>query len=148
MSHRRWGRVARRTVLICGLPFALSGCASWRIAPTQPGPGVPVISNLRIEPDKLRVGEEAVLTVDFEDTDADLVEADIFHSEIREWVFTPAIGPTVLDLRTSKFGQAIGTITAAFNWESEGFKLVEVFVVDQEGNTSNKLRARVRVSRK
>ncbi len=133
-------------MLVSGLALALSACATWRIEPTSPGPGVPVISNLRIEPDKVRVGEEVRLTFDFEDTDADLIEAHIFPSEVRDWVYTQAIAPIVLNLRDDKYGQAIGKVGATFKWETEGIRVFEVFAVDEQGHTSNKLRARVTVS--
>lgn len=136
----------KQLMLVGGLALALSACATWRIEPTSPGPGVPVISNLRIEPDKVRVGEEVKLTFDFEDTDADLIEAHIFPSEVRDWVYTQAIAPTVLNLRDDKYGQAIGKVEATFKWETEGIRVFEVFAVDEQGHTSNKLRARVTVS--
>ena len=136
----------KQMMLVSGLALALSACATWRIEPTSPGPGVPVISNLRIEPDKVRVGEEVRLTFDFEDTDADLIEAHIFPSEVRDWVYTQAIAPTVLNLRNDKYGQAIGKVETTFKWETEGIRVFEVFAVDEQGHTSNKLRARVTVS--
>jgi hypothetical protein len=137
----------KRVTLVGGLALALSACATWRIEPTLPGPGVPVISNLRIEPAKVVVGEEVRLTFDFEDSDADVVEARVFPSEVRDWVYTQILAPTVLDLRNSKYGQAIGKVETTFKWETEGIRVFEVFVVDEQGNTSNKLRARVTVSR-
>ncbi len=136
----------KRVILASGLALCLSACATWRIGSTQPGPGVPVISNLRIEPSKVRVDEEVRLTLDFEDTDADLVELHIFPSEVRDWVYTPTLRPTILDLRSTNFGQAIGTAGTTFKWGTEGFKILEVFVVDAQGHTSNKLRGRVTVS--
>lgn len=132
-------------MLVSGLALALSACATWRIEPTLPGPGVPVISNLRIEPGKVRIGEEVRLTFDFEDSDADIVEAHIFPSEVRDWVYTQVLAPTVLDLRNSKYGQAIGKVETTLKWETEGVRVFEVFVVDEQGHTSNKLRARVTV---
>ncbi len=139
--------VVKQVVLASGLALVLAGCATWRIEPTSPGPGVPVISNLRIEPEKVRVGEEVRLAFDFEDTDADIIEAQFFPSDVREWVYTQALAPTVLNLRGEKFGQAIGKVEATFKWETEGIRVFEVFVVDELGHTSNKLRARVTVSR-
>ena len=135
----------KRVMVVSGVALALSACATWRIEPTLPGPGVPVISNLRIEPEKVRVGEEVRLTFDFEDSDADIVEAHIFPSEVREWVYTQTLAPTVLDLRNSKYGQAIGKVETTFKWETEGIRVFEVFVVDEQGHTSNKLRARVTI---
>jgi len=85
------------------------------------------------------------LTFDFEDSDADVVEAQIFPSEVREWVYTQTLAPTVLDLRNSKYGQAIGKVETTLKWETEGVRVFEVFVVDEQGHTSNKLRARVTV---
>ncbi len=132
-------------MLVSGLALALSACATWGIEPTLPGPGVPVISNLRIEPQKVGIGEEVKLTFDFEDTDADIVEAHIFASEVREWIYTQTLAATVLDLRNSKYGQAIGKVEATFKWETEGIRVFEVFVIDEQGHTSNKMRARVTV---
>ena len=146
MSDRRGRDTVRRALRIIGLAVTLSACATWRIEPTLAGPGVPTISNLRIEPEKVRVGEDVALTFDFEDTDADLVEARIFPSEVREWVYTPALAPTVLNLKGEKYGRAVGSTGATFKWETEGIRIFEVFVVDEQGHTSNKLRGRVTVT--
>ena len=135
----------KRAMLVSALALALSACATWRIEPSLPGPGVPVISNLRIEPEKVMIGEEVALSLDFEDTDADLVEAYIYPSEVRDWVYTQTIAPTVLNLKDSKYGRAVGSVEATFKVETEGVRLFEVFVVDERGHTSNKLRARVTV---
>ncbi len=136
----------KHVVLVSGLALALSACATWRIEPSLPGPGVPVISNLRVEPEKVVIGEEVALTLDFEDTDADLVEAYIFPSEVRDWVYTQTLAPTVLNLKDSKYGRAIGSVEATFKMETEGVRIFEVFVVDERGHTSNKLRVRAIVS--
>lgn len=140
-------RVVKQAMLVGVLVFALSACASWRIQPTVAGPGVPIISNLQIEPGKVRVGEEVRVAFDFEDTDADVVEARIFPSEVREWVYRPAFAPKVLNLKTDKYGLAIGHIETSLKWESEGIRVLEVFVVDEQNHTSNGLRARVAVTR-
>ncbi|MDE2059771.1 MAG: hypothetical protein KGL31_08950 [candidate division NC10 bacterium] len=140
-------RMVKRVMLVSVLAFALSACASWRIKPTAAGPGVPIISNLRIEPVKVRVGEAVRVTFDFQDTDADIVEVRIFPSEVREWIYRPAFAPKVVNLKTDKYGQAIGQVETSLKWESEGIKIVEVFVVDEQNHTSNALRARVAVSR-
>src|SRR3990170_2451864 len=95
MSDRRGGHSVKQVLRVIGLVIALSACATWRIEPTLPGPGVPTISNLLVEPEKVRVGEDVALTFDFEDTDADLVEARIYPSEVREWVYTPALAATL-----------------------------------------------------
>ena len=142
----RWS-VVKQVMLVGVQAFALAACASWRIKPTLAGPGVPLISNLQVEPATVKVGAMVRVTFDFEDTDADVVEARIFPSEFREWVYTPAFAPKVLDLKTDKYGLAIGTIETNLKWESEGIKIVEVFVVDEKNHTSNALRARVAVIR-
>lgn len=146
MSDRRGRDAVKRALLVIGLAVALSACPTWRIEPTLPGPGVPTISNLRIEPEKVRVGEDVALIFDFEDTDADLVEARIYPSEVREWVYTPALAATVLNLKGEKYGRAVGSAGATFKWETEGIRILEVFVVDEQGHTSNKLRGRVTVT--
>ncbi len=147
MSRDHGQAKAKRATLCIGLVLAVSACATWRIEPTVPGPGVPVISNLRIEPERVKVEEEVALTVDFEDSDADLVEAHIFPSEVRDWVFTQTLAPTVLNLKGTKYGRAIGSIEATFKYHSEGVRIFEVFVVDEQGHTSNKLRTRVTIIR-
>ncbi|MGH7429216.1 MAG: hypothetical protein ACREJ4_12810 [Candidatus Methylomirabilaceae bacterium] len=141
--HRR-GAVKGASLLI-GVVWAVAACTTWRVEPTVPGPGVPVISHLRVEPEKVKVEEEIALTFDFEDSDADLVEAYIFPSEVRDWVFTPARTPTVLNLKGTKHGRAIGSIETTFKYQTDGVRIFEVFVVDEKGNTSNKLRTRVTI---
>ncbi len=126
---------------------ALSACAAWRVESTPAGPGVPIISNLRVEPAKARVGESVKVTFDFEDTDADLIEARIFPSEFREWVYSPAFAPKVLNLKAEKQGLAIGQVETSLKWGSEGIGIIEVFVVDEKHHTSNTLRARVSIIR-
>ena len=129
------------------LALALSACASWRDKPTLVGPGVPLISNLQVEPRKVKVGEEVRITFDFEDTDADVVEARIFPSEVQEWVYRPAFAPKIVNLKTEKYGLAIGHVDTSLKWESEGIRFLEVVVVDEQNHTSNALRARVAVIR-
>lgn len=147
-NSRPWGwSVVKQVILVYILACALSACASWRIQPTLAGPGVPLISNLRVEPAKVKAGETVKVTFDFEDTDADVVEARIFPSEVREWVYRPAFAPKVLNLKTDKYGLAIGEIETSFRWESEGIRILEVFVVDEQRHTSNALRARIAVTR-
>lgn len=140
-----WWSVVKQVMLACVLAFALSACATWRIKPTLAGPGVPIISNLQVEPVKVRVGEVVRITFDFEDTDADVVEARIFPSEVREWVYRPALAPKVVNLKTDTYGLAIGKVETRLKWESEGIRVLEVFVVDEQNHTSNALRARVAV---
>lgn len=146
-KDRRLGWSVITLMMLAGiLTVTLSACASWRIKPTAAGPGVPLISNLLIEPSKAKVGEEVRITFDFEDTDADVVEARIFPSEVREWVYRPAFAPKILNLKNDKYGLAIGTVETSFTWESEGIRVLEVFVVDERNHTSNALRARVAVT--
>lgn len=143
----RWWSVVKLILLAGVLALTLSACATWRVKSTSPGPGVPLISNLQVEPAKVRVGETVTITFDFEDTDADIVEAHIFPSEVREWVYTPAFAPKVLNLKPDKYGLAIGNIETSLKWESEGIRIIEVFVVDEKNHTSNALRARIAVIR-
>jgi hypothetical protein len=140
-----WWSVVKQVMLAGVLAIALSACATWRIKPTLAGPGVPIISNLQVEPVKVRVGEVVRITFDFEDTDADVVEARIFPSEVREWVYRPALAPKVVNLKTDTYGLAIGKVETRLKWESEGIRVLEVFVVDEQNHTSNALRARVAV---
>jgi len=143
-----WGGVVKLMMLVGVLAVTLSACASWRIRSTEAGPGVPRISNLQVEPVKVRVGEAVTVTFDFEDTDADVVEARLFPSEVREWVYTPAFSPKVLNLKPDKYGLATGSIETSLHWDNEGIKVLEVFVVDEKSHTSNALRARIAVIRR
>src|SRR3989304_6791589 len=122
MSDRRGGHSVKQVLRVIGLVIALSACATWRIEPTLPGPGVPTISNLLVEPEKVRVGEDVALTFDFEDTDADLVEARIYPSEVREWVYTPVLAPTVLNLKGDKYGRGVGSGRGPLMWENTGMR--------------------------
>jgi len=135
-----------RAMLVAVIACTLSACASWRIKPTEAGPGVPLIHNLQIEPAKPKVGETVKVTFDFEDTEADVVEARIFPSEFREWVYRPAFAPKILNLRNDKYGLAIGTVETNLKWDTEGIKIVEVVVVDEKNHTSNLLRARIAIT--
>lgn len=144
---RRWRSGAKQVMLAGVIACTLSACASWRIKPTMAGPGVPIISNLQVEPVKARVGEAVKVTFDFEDTDADVVEARIFPSEVREWVYTPAFAPKILNLKTDTYGLAIGKVETSLKWDSEGIRVLEVFVVDEQSHTSNALRARIAITR-
>lgn len=141
-----WSMV-KQVMLVGVLAVVLTSCASWRVKSTPAGPGVPLISNLQVVPIRVKVGEAVTVTFDFEDTDADLVEARIFPSEFRHWVYTPALAPKILNLKTDKYGLAIGKIETQFAWGSEGIRVLEVFVVDEQNHTSNALRARVAVIR-
>jgi len=147
VSRDRGRGKATGATLCIGLSIAVSACAAWRIEPTAPGPGVPVITNLRIEPERVKVEEDVALTLDFEDSDADLIEAHIFPSEVQDWVFTQTLAPTVLNLKGTKYGRAIGSVEATFKYYTEGVRIFEVFVVDEQGHTSNKLRTRVTIIR-
>lgn len=142
-----WWSVVKLIVLAGALALTLQACATWRIKSTEAGPGVPRIANLQVEPAKVRVGETVQITFDFEDTDADIVEARIFPSEVRNWVYTPALAPKILNLKPDKYGLAIGNIETSLKWDSEGIRIVEVFVVDEKNHTSNALRARIAVIR-
>lgn len=146
-DERRWQGRVKQLMLAGVIACTLSACASWRIKPTAAGPGVPVIHNLQVVPTKARVGEVVKVTFDFEDTDADIVEARIFPSEFREWVYRPAFSPKILDLKNDKYGLAIGMVETSLKWDTEGIKIVEVFVVDEKNHTSNLLRARIAITR-
>lgn len=147
-SGWRWSGAVDLLMLAAISAVTLSACATWRIKPTAAGPGVPRISNLEIEPVKVSVGEAAKITFNFEDTDADIIEAHLFPSEVRDWVYTPAFAPKVLNLKSDTYGLAIGKIETSLKWDSEGIKVLEVFVVDEKNHTSNALRVRIAVIRR
>ncbi|MFN3475951.1 MAG: hypothetical protein ACK4Z6_00135 [Candidatus Methylomirabilales bacterium] len=127
------------------LLFAASLQACALLAPQEaPIPGAPKISAFRIEPSVVRIGEEATFSFQYEARDADLVEAHLIETEIRELSYTRKLQPIVVDLR-AHLGQFVGKVEIPFRWETEGIRFYEVYVVDTRGNQSNRLRTHVTV---
>ena len=169
MRHAARGLTIVGCVVVLGL---WAGCSKYK--PTAPGPGVPRISNFRIEPPVVESGGEATLLFDFRDIDGDIV--DVYYGLKREVAdFTVATGLEWQLLSQGRYlgqteGTARETITVsierpsgpALRSEARGFeggavdpdkqlkqiggsRVYEVFVVDERGQVSNHLQARVAV---
>ena len=157
-----------RAILRCAIAVTLlTGCATSGFEATPPGPGVPRISDLRIEPTVVERGEQATLRFDFQDTDGDIMDVYLgLRSEVTDFTLATGLRPVVLS-RGRYFGQTEGTaeesISISFERRSApltfeertdprqtqqqmgGIRVYVVFVVDEKGNVSNSLRARVTV---
>ncbi|MGH7423812.1 MAG: hypothetical protein ACREJ1_09075, partial [Candidatus Methylomirabilales bacterium] len=161
-------------ILRCAIAVALlTGCATAGFEATPPGPGVPRISDLRIEPTVVERGGEATLQFDFQDTDGDIMDVYLgLRSEVTDFTLATGLRPVVLS-RGRYFGQTEGTaeetITISFERRSApltfqerayfgevtdprqtqqqmgGVRVYVVFVVDEKGNVSNSLTVRVTV---
>ena len=164
----------RRDILPWVVVVALAtACTPSALKSTVPGPGVPRISNFRIDPQKVEPGGQATLLFDFRDTDADIMDV---YLELRRQVakFTVSTGLQATLVSQGRYlGQVEGTAqeTITVNIEERpaqalyetkkyqgavvepeaipeeigGSRVYEVFVVDRKGNVSNRLKARVTV---
>ncbi|MFQ5846998.1 MAG: hypothetical protein ACE5IQ_04900 [Candidatus Methylomirabilales bacterium] len=150
-----------------------SGCAASEFEPSTPGPGVPRISNFRIEPRVVEKGGEVTLRFDFRDLDGDIMNVYLgLKREVADFRLATGLRPTVVS-HGRYLGQTEGTaeerITVSFKRrfapltsetrryeggiveperteeEIGGVRVYEVFVVDRKGRVSNRLRARVTV---
>lgn len=163
-----------RAILRCAITVALlTGCATSGFEATPPGPGVPRISDLRIEPAVVERGEQATLRFDFQDLGADIMDVYLgLRSEVTDFTLATGLEPVVLS-RGKYFGQTEGTaeetISISFERRSApltyeerayygevtdprqtqqqmgGVRVYVVFVVDEKGNVSNSLTVRVTV---
>lgn len=150
-----------------------SGCKTTGFKSTAPGPGVPRISNFRIEPQEVDRGGQVSLLFDFRDTDADIMDVYIeLKRQLAEFTVSTGLQASLVS-RGRYLGQAEGTaqetITvriekrpAQARYETKqyqgtvvepeappqefgGRRVYGVFVVDRQGNVSNRLSARVTV---
>jgi hypothetical protein len=147
------------------------GCAATSLESSAPDPGVPRISNLQIEPTEVENGAQATLRFDFRDMDGDIVDVYLAVSaEIKDFSFATGLGPAVIS-RGRYLGLREGTVEETIRVtmrpapaplairhfdgsgaEPElsqgpvgGIRVYEVFVVDRQGQVSNRLRAQVTV---
>ena len=155
--------------------LVISGCAiaDFDLEPTEAGPGVPRISNFRIEPPVVDRGGQAVLRFDFRDDDGDVMDIYLgVRGEVKDFTFATGLASTLLS-RGRYYGQKEGTAAEAITISIErrfapltseereyqglavepertqqeiaGIRIYEVFVVDEKGQLSNRLQARVTV---
>lgn len=150
------------------------GCAAQpHLQPTPPGPGVPRISNLQIDPREVPRGGQVTLRFDFTDTDGDIMDVYLgLSSEVKDFTLATGLQPSVIS-RGRYLGLTEGTAEETMTVSIErrfapltserrgydgsvvepevvqeeigGIRVYEVFVVDRKGQVSNSLRARVTV---
>ena len=156
----------------CAIVLALTnGCAATTFESSAPDPGVPRISNLRIEPTQVENGAQVALRFDFRDMDGDIIDIYLgVSAEIKEFTLATGLGPAVIS-RGRYLGLREGTAEETIKVtmrpapgplpmrrfdgsvaEPEvrqgavgGIRIYEVFVVDRQGQVSNRLRAQVTV---
>ena len=132
------------TCIACILVLLLAGCASvWRPA-SAPGPGVPWIANLRIDPVSVKVGETAQMTFYFEVGSADIQEGFLVDRGIQQFRFFQDLQSMPIDLRPYS-GQVAAWVQVPVRWSSEGVRLVDFYVITKTGKVSNHLNASVTV---
>ncbi len=157
----------------CAIVLALtSGCAATSFQSSAPGPGAPRISNLRIEPTQVENGAQVALRFDFRDLDADIVDVYLgVSAEIKDFTLATGLGPAVIS-RGRYLGLREGTVEEAIKvtmaptpravpqrefdgsvaepevpqQTTAGIRVYEVFVIDRQGQVSNRLRAQVTVT--
>ncbi len=140
----RYADLSRMQVLALSLGLVTACGPSVLRTPTAPGPGVPRIANLRFEPDVIRVGETTQMTFYFEVGSADIQEGFVIERGISQFQFYQSLQTIPLDLRKYD-GQVASTVEVPLRWSSEGVRLLELYVVNKQGNVSNHLRATVTV---
>ena len=158
------------TVIALGL---YGGCTKAKYRPTAPGPRVPYISNFRIEPPVVERGGEATLLFDFRDIDGNIMDVYLgLKREVSDFTLATGIEPQLIShgrYLGQTEGTAMETITVSIaqplaspSSQAPGFqggarnpdtqlqqtggtRVYTVFVVDENGNVSNHLEARVTV---
>ena len=156
----------------CAIVLALtSGCAATSFESSIPGPGIPRISNLRIEPTHAENGAQVALRFDFRDMEGDIIDVYLgVTAEIKDFTLATGLGPAVIS-RGRYLGLREGTAEETIKVtmrpapgplpmrrfdgsvaEPEvrqgavgGIRVYEVFVVDRQGQASNRLRVQVTV---
>ena len=168
-------QAARRLAIFAIVIFMglYGGCAKKELQPTAPGPGVPRITNFRIEPPVVDRGGEVTLLFDFRDIDGDIIDVYLgLRREVADFTWATGLRHTIIS-RGRYLGQTEGTaeetITISIERRSAplrsqprgyeggavdpdrqleelgGTRVYEVFVIDERGQVSNRLRARVTV---
>ena len=133
-------RVDIQVAVLVGLAVVLSGCATFGPAESPPGPGVPRIANLRFEPDTIAAGGTTQMSFYFEVGSADLDEGYLLDQGIAQFQFFTALQR--YHLRPQPYsGQVAGVAEVPVRWPSEGLRWLELYVVNKQGNVSNRIRA-------
>lgn len=160
---------------LCGVIAVVLAMSSacFRFQATDPGPGVPRITNFRIDPSEVERGEMVTLRFDFRDEDGDIMDVYLgLKREVADFTFSTGLEPTLIS-RGRYFGRKEGTVEEAITVRIErriaplssqarrfeggtvepentreeivGIRVYEVFVIDQKEHVSNRLEARVTV---
>ena len=122
----------------------LFGCAAFGPTSSAPGPGVPRIANLRFEPDTVATGGTTQMSFYFEVGSADIDEGFLLDQGIAQFQFFTALQPMVIDLKPYT-GQVAGVAEVPIRWPTEGLRWLELYVVNKQGNVSNRIRGRLTV---
>lgn len=159
--------------VIAGSLFVFGCVPRLYLEPSEPGPGIPRISNLQIDPSEVPRGGQVTLRFDFTDTDGDIMDVYLgLSGEVKDFSFATGLQASVVS-RGRYFGLTEGTAEETMTLSLErrfapltserreydgsavepeivqeeigGIRVYEVFVVDRKGQVSNHLRARVTV---
>lgn len=123
----------------------LTACTLFGVQPaTPPGPGVPRIANLRFDPDIIKVGQSTQMSFYFEVGSADLQQGFIIERGISQFQFYQALQTISVNL-AEYGGQVAGTVEVPLHWSAEGVRLLELYVVTNRGNASNRLTGTITV---
>ena len=80
----------------------------------------------------------------FEVGSADIDEGFVLDQGIAQFQFFTALQPMAIDLK-SYSGQVAGIAEVPIRWPTEGLRWIELYVVNKQGNVSNRIRGRLTV---
>ncbi|HEY7678172.1 MAG TPA: hypothetical protein VIG69_13950, partial [Candidatus Methylomirabilis sp.] len=78
-------------------------------APTPEGPGIPKLLTARFEPDRIRVGEETTLVFTFEDTEGDVLQANLVPRVVDDFRLISSTSVIQRNIRRH-MGEVVGTV--------------------------------------
>lgn len=163
----------KRQVAILGWVVAIGlfmGCST-KYDPSPRAPGVPRISNLRVAPSVVDAGGQTTIRFDFRDQDGDVRDVYLaLKREVQDFTLSKGLSPEVIS-RGEYLGLTEGTIEVTITVSADrpltplrtekrefqgqvepaqpspvgSTRVYEVFVTDQKGNVSNRLRVEVTV---
>ena len=123
--------------------IVVGACASPPVIVTPPGPGVPVISALKIAPARTEPGCPVVLSIQFEDAGADVVQA-VARWRARTGYQRHHDGTDVLPIASGQFREKFaGRANVVIVPPHQGSYVYRVQLEDAQGHRSNVAEARV-----
>jgi hypothetical protein len=167
---KRHGKIGL-VILGCLIAGGLSVACSKKYDPSPRGPGVPRISNLRIQPSVVEPGGQTVIRFNFRDQDGDVRDVYLSLSrKVQDFTWSKGLSPEVIS-RGRYLGLTEGTIEETITVSAErplkplvsekreytgqlepappspqgSSRVYEIFVIDEKGHVSNRLRAEVTV---